>query len=686
MRNWRTTTFKLSTQSGMKSCEQSLTDLLTACWKVCSKMQVEKSEELKNWSTCCMSTLRKLPLATRSTIIANRSWWPKDISNRKSRIPISERETETSSKQRLRERKRQRKCQTPLRKEIASVAPQKANVHSEKHAHSSMTRTRKAKGRDLVHLLRHNRRTEIRWMTEKVVMTEVQEAHQNWQVKVRQGKRTDSLGQTSRKKVAKGENHLIAGMFRNVQNSKYQVDARLGDKRAYNHRAKPADEKKNSAFPFHRMMRDRCNNGQFSRIIRPNTEWDFIISWTTFSKGKMGPTLGVIQTGTRTQRNPNSPTFAERSVERNLNMEEKARKPAWISHKHVCKDSTSYSENRHWFFKPSPASNVSSPSFTNAKWKELIGDSAASLDLAPEEKETIQKWKLQMELLKRLNKEPHMRVIRTCLFKFNHWKNHPRYCRLVNCAKKLLLVWMTSRPAIISYQAWKNVKCKTNNHVPLVVPGVQATEKTDQSSGRTDNRITRMASAIHGRIHKEIFKFNRCVFSWRVHATSSNSSFRTSSSKTNFKHIWRQAQCIPSFSQEDPNCEVCRRTNVMRAPCKTNLADWETELRLLKDMGIWYHSPGNKFERFRRFLELIRFSSSRNYFLNDSNFWWVQSSITHNVAVHVHVLWPVCTHTIPFRSNVVASVTIHDDMYSYVYIYKKCFQKNKTIVEGQRLL
>ena len=34
---------------------------------------------------------------------------------------------------------------------------------------------------------------------------------------------------------------------------------------------------------------------------------------------------------------------------------------------------------------------------------------------------------------------------------------------------------------------------------------------------------------------------------------------------------------------------------------------------------------------------------------NDSNFWCIQSSITHNVAVHVHVLRPVCTHTIPFR-------------------------------------
>ena len=47
-------------------------------------------------------------------------------------------------------------------------------------------------------------------------------------------------------------------------------------------------------------------------------------------------------------------------------------------------------------------------------------------------------------------------------------------------------------------------------------------------------------------------------------------------------------------------------------------------------------------------------------FWNDSNFWCVQSSITHNLAVHVHVLWPV--------SNVVVSLTIHDDKYLYIYM------------------
>ena len=64
---------------------------------------------------------------------------------------------------------------TTPRKETASVGPRKATVQMEKHAHSSMTRTRKAKGRDdLVHLLRQVRRAETRHVTEKVAMTEVQ--------------------------------------------------------------------------------------------------------------------------------------------------------------------------------------------------------------------------------------------------------------------------------------------------------------------------------------------------------------------------------------------------------------------------------------------------------------------------------------------------------------------------------
>ena len=53
------------------------------------------------------------------------------------------------------------------------------------------------------------------------------------------------------------------------------------------------------------------------------------------------------------------------------------------------------------------------------------------------------------------------------------------------------------------------------------------------------------------------------------------------------------------------------------------------------------YSARNNFERFRFFLDLIgRFEFDlrrRGFFLNDSNFWCVRGSITHNV-VHGHVL------------------------------------------------
>ena len=67
-----------------------------------------------------------------------------------------------------------------------------------------------------------------------------------------------------------------------------------------------------------------------------------------------------------------------------------------------------------------------------------------------------------------------------------------------------------------------------------------------------------------------------------------------------------------------------------------------------------FHSAENKFERFRGFLELIsriRISAvAEMIFFERFEFVGVfKSSITHNVAVHVLVLWTVCAHTIPFR-------------------------------------
>ena len=64
--------------------------------------------------------------------------------------------------------------------------------------------------------------------------------------------------------------------------------------------------------------------------------------------------------------------------------------------------------------------------------------------------------------------------------------------------------------------------------------------------------------------------------------------------------------------------------------------------------------PQTNSNDFGVFWNLLRDSNSifvaaEIIFLNDSIFWCVQSSITCNETVHMPVLWPVCTHTIPFR-------------------------------------
>ena len=74
-----------------------------------------------------------------------------------------------------------------------------------------------------------------------------------------------------------------------------------------------------------------------------------------------------------------------------------------------------------------------------------------------------------------------------------------------------------------------------------------------------------------------------------------------------------------------------------------------------------YYARRHLFELFREFFGFIsrfEFEFRRcDFFLKESNFWCVRGSLTHNVAAHVPVLYPVC---VPHNSNVVVSVTIHD--------------------------
>ena len=142
---------------------------------------------------------------------------------------------------------------------------------------------------------------------------------------------------------------------------------RFGDRCACKHTAKPADERQNSAsFAFHVPSNDK-RQMHIRKILSDDKTQYSSYEHIRAQRKKVGPTLGVIQTGSQNQRHPNSPTFEERSFECTLSMEEIARTATWILDKNVYKASGSYSENRNRFFKPSAAGNVSSPSRSASK-------------------------------------------------------------------------------------------------------------------------------------------------------------------------------------------------------------------------------------------------------------------------------------------------------------------------------
>ena len=77
-------------------------------------------------------------------------------------------------------------------------------------------------------------------------------------------------------------------MFPNVKNSMFQVDAH-SKTRVHTNTQQNLLMQRNIQhrlpFTFHGMMNDSCKYGKFSRMTRPNTEWDFIMSRTSmFSK------------------------------------------------------------------------------------------------------------------------------------------------------------------------------------------------------------------------------------------------------------------------------------------------------------------------------------------------------------------------------------------------------------------
>ena len=152
---------------------------------------------------------------------------------------------------------------------------------------------------------------------------------------------------------------VILGMFPNTQNSYLQVAAKSG---GYKHTAKSADEKGNPASMAIHLQSNDERQLQL-RKIQSDDKTQFRVRLHHLEHKYV---LGVIQTGSHNQRNPNAPTCEERSIEWTVSMEEQTRKAALIfAQEHVLQvcilRSNTDSSN------PVPRAMVSSPSVTTSK-------------------------------------------------------------------------------------------------------------------------------------------------------------------------------------------------------------------------------------------------------------------------------------------------------------------------------
>ena len=102
-------------------------------------------------------------------------------------------------------------------------------------------------------------------------------------------KRTANFVQTSWKEVAQRWNSCIFWHVPEWTQFKAPGECRFG--------SLPTNTQQNLllkriqhrlVFTFHQMMNNRCKNGKISRMTRPNTEWDFIISRTNTYTKKIG--------------------------------------------------------------------------------------------------------------------------------------------------------------------------------------------------------------------------------------------------------------------------------------------------------------------------------------------------------------------------------------------------------------
>ena len=471
MINLWTITFKSSTQSGTKYLS-AVTDRLTvtAYWRVCTRCMLKRR---KNWNICCKSTLRRRHSATTSMMITDWSCWSKDMSSRKSRVlnihsEMSRREhtCNRSSEQKYSEKITQKKSKTTP-EESASVGSQKAMFIW--HALLKHDQNKKGKGRGRLrslsptHSLHQNSKCDGKGSDDRRA-----EGTQRVAGKKQSGKRRDDLVQAAKTRSCQRRNSCNYWHVPERTKFKAPGGCKFGDKCAYKRTAKLADEKRNSASiavyipsndePQMQQRKTQSDDRTQHRVRLHHLANKYFLKGRNWDLHLESPRLDLkirkIQTLQHSRKGLSNGLWAWK----------KKKTSAWILHKNVYKIPGSCSENRHRFFKPSPASNVF---FSILEYVE--GEWAASLHVISKMCMWLQKNRkrfksrrvhqlvgLQMELLIDLKKQQYTSVI--C-----HVHSSSTVERIL-CGtfgmqvvrRKWLLVWMVPMWATISHQEDRN--------------------------------------------------------------------------------------------------------------------------------------------------------------------------------------------------------------------------------------
>ena len=202
-----------------------------------------------------------------------------------------------------------------------------------------------------------------------------------------------------------------------------------------------------------------------------------------------------------------------------------------------------------------------------------------------------------MELLERLKKQQYVSVIWTCLVRCHFWKNHPRYSRWVNDVKKTFFVCENG------IQVSHRISSRMGEHRIR-----KPTATSCCLSQACKQLMTRPELWVTGSRHKlwattswkwkQIYQngFNHSRKDWRGdlqfwHVSPADVDIPPPAlpsapppAKPTSNKAWGKHNSSTHFCK-DPNCEVCRRPKVTRAPCKRNPDDWSDRIEIAARFG-----------------------------------------------------------------------------------------------------